>query len=339
MVRIFFSPQRHPGQEIVPLALACGIGEPAHIPLKFAKLCREGPALWQPSDAQNADIAVYTYKYTPSEEPHRFAHLAQDARLPCLFFDTADSPEVWRLPHGLLYRSALYSDRLTPIDRAMPAPCDDLLDYCGGQLPLRDKQPAPTIGFCGYLSPWWKEAARFLFGDPEKKLGHRVRRRALRALRRCPRIHTDFVANPNFFGGALLTDDPAALARIRRRFVDNLLGADYALCVRGGGNFSIRFYEALSAGRIPLLINTRCVLPLAGEIDWNRHCVIVEERDLARAGDLLADFHHALTPEAFRDLQQANRRLWVEYLEPFSFQQRIVDAAVMDKNRACAGLP
>lgn len=31
-----------------------------------------------------------------------------------------------------------------------------------------------------------------------------------------------------------------------------MTGSDYVLCTRGNGNYSIRFYEALCRGRIPV---------------------------------------------------------------------------------------
>jgi hypothetical protein len=134
---------------------------------------------------------------------------------------------------------------------------------------------------------------------------------------------------PNFYGGLRVAQgDPVFLRQARQRFAGNILGNDYTLCVRGAGNFSTRFYETLSAGRIPLMIDTRCVLPFADRIDWQRHCVIVAERDIDRAGEILAEFHAGLSPEAFRRLQVENRRLWEEWLEPFSFLRRVVDDAL-----------
>jgi hypothetical protein len=118
-----------------------------------------------------------------------------------------------------------------------------------------------------------------------------------------------------------------------------MLNTDYMLCIRGAGNFSIRFYEALSAGRIPLLINTRCALPFDDRIDWRRHCVIVEERDLSRAATILADFHASLSFEQFRKLQAENRRLWEEWLEPLSFLQHAVAEALENPKYRGAQLP
>jgi hypothetical protein len=232
----------------------------------------------------------------------------------------------------LVFRSALYADRLTPVDRVMPALCDDMLIYCGGRLSFREKAAKPSVGFCGYVSSWFKQAVRVLRGDREKATGHRLRRQAMSSLNRSGVVQTDFIPQPQYYGGAhAAKGDRAVVQKLREQFVRNMMDTDYTLCVRGAGNFSIRFYETLSAGRIPILINTRCVLPFADRIDWRKHCVVVEESELRRAGDAVASFHSRLSAAQFHDLQAENRRLWEEWLEPFSFLQRALADVLADR--------
>lgn len=110
---------------------------------------------------------------------------------------------------------------------------------------------------------------------------------------------------------------------VRAAFWSNIFNSDYTLCIRGGGNFSYRFYEVLAAGRIPLFVNTRCVLPFDNEIDWRRHCVWVEEQEMDRIGEIVREFHSRISREEFHALQMANRRLWETRLEPLSFYVRL----------------
>ena len=56
---------------------------------------------------------------------------------------------------------------------------------------------------------------------------------------------------------------------------NNMLSSPFTLCVRGNGNFSVRFYETLALGRIPVLFNTDCVLPLDQYINWSKHCIFL----------------------------------------------------------------
>ena len=106
----------------------------------------------------------------------------------------------------------------------------------------------------------------------------------------------------------------------RGEFVANLLDCDYALCVRGMGNFSYRFYEALCCGRIPVIVDTDGVLPFDEEIDWRAYAVWVRPEDIEHIGERIAEFHAAISPDdAFQALQRRCRRLWEERLSPPGF--------------------
>jgi len=328
MVRIFFSEPLPQLPHVVPLAQACGVGRSPNPEASLARLFAEAPALWQVSAIEDADLAAYSNHYDGRTEAMKFVRRAGEAGLKTLLFDNTDNHFVPRPPDesAVVWRTAIYADKMQPWERAMPAPCEDLWRGRGGRPVFRKKSQTPSIGFCGYISPLWKNLARMFRRDHEKVKGHVVRRRALNALKGSPRVRTDFVERPNYFGGALL--QPDAIRAIREQFVANMLDNDYTLCARGAGNFSIRFYETLAAARIPVLVNTRCVLPFADVIDWKRHCLIVEESEMRQLPERVAEFHEKLTSEGFRSMQEGNRALWEEWLEPFAFTRRAVERAL-----------
>ena len=70
--------------------------------------------------------------------------------------------------------------------------------------------------------------------------------------------------------------------------------------MRGGGNYSLRLYETLCLGRIPLFINTDCVLPFENNIDWKELCLWVDENDLDRIGEIVLDFHSSISKKSLR---------------------------------------
>ncbi len=75
---------------------------------------------------------------------------------------------------------------------------------------------------------------------------------------------TAFKKNPN-------------LEKFSSEFQESLSNSDYILCPRGFGNTSIRFYEALSAGRIPLLIRSGNELPkLNHGSKWDEHILEID---------------------------------------------------------------
>lgn len=99
-------------------------------------------------------------------------------------------------------------------------------------------------------------------------------------------------------------------------FFENIQNNIYTFCLRGNGNFSVRFYETLMMGRIPLLIDTDVRLPLADYIDWNKHCVIVSEKSIVKD---LVHFHESKTEEELKEIQENNRKLMLERLNRIDF--------------------
>jgi hypothetical protein len=148
-----------------------------------------------------------------------------------------------------------------------------------------------------------------------------IRTAALRALDHDPAVETNFLRRSQFLGGALPggTLDPKMMLRAREEYVRNMFESDYVLCARGAGNFSYRLYETLSCGRIPVFVDTDCVLPYDFLVDWRDYCVWIDHEEIDRAGERLADFHERLTEQEFADLQRSCRRLWEEYVRPVGF--------------------
>jgi hypothetical protein len=317
----------------VPLAEVCGpAGERASgvlYPRRFDDLFNQGPSLWESAPIERARLVVYSHDFRESERTRECAALAREAGLPCVFFDSSDTHAPCAPEHGTVYRSAIFRSRITPAERAMPPTCEDLLLYRDGRAQPRAKGARPVVGFCGYLVPGWKSAALRVRGERDKADGHDVRRRSVASLRGSPLVETSFLIRENYWGGAIRARQDAALvARVRDEFVGNMFGCDYVLCARGAGNFSLRFYETLSAGRIPLLIDTDCALPLSDRIDWKRHCVFVEWGRVREAPRIVADFHASMSDAQFADLQAANRDLWDKYLNPLSFLKLVVEEVV-----------
>jgi hypothetical protein len=239
--------------------------------------------------------------------------------------------------NSLLFGLSMYRSSRTPRDFALPGWTEDLLTkYRGGKLEVRRKRPRPTVGFCGYAPPLGtplgkamiKESVRWVLNRTgtiryvRAVPGYYARVQALRRLQRSPHVDTNFVVRPfqswpKDIGLAPLGMDVETESQLE--FLQNLLESDYVLCARGWGNFSFRLYEALACGRIPLFIDTDCVLPFDFSIDWKRFGVWVDQVDLRSVADRVAEFHASISGEEFEELQVACRRLWEEWLSPEAF--------------------
>ena len=230
----------------------------------------------------------------------------------------------------------------------MPALSMDVVrQEFGGSTDVRPWTPEPTVGFCGYApGAEHLRAPRALVRGVKRRIrvtagrlpdGIYARARALRALRKHPRVHLNAVIRDAFWAGAVVpgkANDYALMSSARSDFVTNLHRSDYILCARGGGNFSYRLYEAMSACRIPLFVDTDCVLPFDDVIDWRSLCCWVDESDVADAANAVAEFHAALGPEGFEHAQRECRRIWEDYLSPEGFFRHFGRAVLAKAPRA-----
>jgi len=216
---------------------------------------------------------------------------------------------------------------------------DPLPLYSNGQLILRQKQEPPVVGFYGYAGVVMLKMAYGVYASLKHNLLSQVdrapyeaipvlpatllRAKVLRVLSSDARLKTDFHINKRAFKRNDKRIDAETKAQGIAAFHRNVYASDYTLCVRGYGNWSIRFYETLACGRIPVFINTDCVLPREGKINWKDYCVWVEQREIAHAAERVWEFHARLTPEEFLKKQHACRRLWEQHLSRPGFMTHL----------------
>jgi Exostosin family len=246
-----------------------------------------------------------------------------------VFFMGDRSHEAIDLPNTIIFREGLYQSRRSARDFALPAFCEDLLTtYYGGELQFRPYRPQPTVGFCGLAKPnSLKNLAKFGVYqavmlasqghfDVSPHKGELLRVAALAKLRQHPAISTNFIIR----GESVFFGKPFQAAQdCRLEYVTNMLESDYILCCRGSGNYSYRLYETLCMGRIPVFINTDCVLPFDFVHEWRDYIVWVEESELEHLPEKILAFHQSLTPQTFSELQQACRSFWLNWLSPQGF--------------------
>ena len=312
---------------------------------RYDRYADRGSRFFEMTTLEKADVAVFPGAWehvlgdaAAAKRAEQFIEEARQARKATVIFFWSDSDEDITHDNTVVFRTSLYRTRRRGREFAMPALSEDFVaKYLGGQLPVRSKNPRAVIGFCGYTPPsiWspfalhqrlkcvLSQCKRFIrhWGRPPKpKVSCRTL--ALQALAASPKIDTNFVVRDHFLGGGLLPAgkvDFATMQVVRQEYVRNMIGSDYVLCARGGGNFSYRLYETLSCGRIPVFVDTDCVLPYQSEINWKDYCVWVDEKEVNRTGEKIAEFHESLSDQQFAELQRECRKLWEAYLSPEGF--------------------
>jgi len=259
-----------------------------------------GKNIFQLSSLEEADIAVYPS--SPTQNPRMFAQfqeITKPKKVIAFFNDDSDAQLNYR-ENVYVFRTSFYKSSQRPTEFALPAWSTD-----HGILPVRRWTPRPTVSFCGQTStPVY------------------AREDALRVLEKHPDIETRFVRRHQFWAGRFSTGQQTGFGKqVRNEFITNMAEGDYVFCARGGGNFSYRIYEALMGGRIPLLLNTDCVLPYDFQVDWGYLFPIIDIKDVARLGDRLLEFHNQfkLEPQKFEERQKLLRMLWEDYISPTGF--------------------
>ena len=202
--------------------------------------------------------------------------------------------------------------------------------FLDGKLKIKEKEEKPSIGFDGIATyPQLKLAMTIgknifqklkyeLFrtpfeGDPVLPLLLR-RKRILYQLQCTDNITANFTIRNSFAPGTI-----GGQGMARQEFINNILKNDYTFCYRGAANYSLRFYETLCLGRIPLFINTDCKLPFEDQIDWRDICIWIEESELNSIGDIILNFHNSMTTSQFIEKQAYCRELWLQYFSNEGF--------------------
>jgi hypothetical protein len=297
--------------------------------------------LFSLSSLNDADIVVLPVNWEIilslglTETAKAFIHQAKAAgKFTVSFFGGDCSHLTLPIETDIIFRQSLYDFNRQVNEFAFPAWNEDLLAAVNqGELLIRSKSAKPVVGFCGLANPAQlktrikhfalssKARAKERFSNvktiPPYSHGHILRAKAIDRLAKSSEIAPNFILRKQSFFSA--TTSPQDKAQSRLEFVQNMLESDYALCMRGSGNYSFRLYEALCCGRIPLIINTHCVLPCDFDIDWRQYGIWVDESDLPYLDQKVLDFHNSLSPSDFIDLQHRCRELWTTFIEPSGF--------------------
>jgi len=259
-----------------------------------------------------------------------FLEVAQRLGKPALCFVAGDLSHRLYLEGFTMLKGTQYRRFLSERDLIAPPFCEDL-GACG--IEVREKRGGkPVVGFCGWADfpslrtrlaaftrALWLDLRGTLTGQDLSvfKKGIHFRRLAVRAVQSSPRVEARIVVRSSFSGhrGTISLSPEVA----RKEYIQNLCESDFALAPKGDANYSVRFFEALSLARVPLLIDTECSLPLEGTIDYRSFILRVPHRDVDRVAEIAADFYAALSPEEFASMQRRAREAFERYLRYDSF--------------------
>ncbi len=302
------------------------------------------PQLLYEPDVAKADICVLTmlWNFYIKHSKENLADLeisqAEKNGKHIVIFGTRDYPAKIRNKNVVLFESAGLNSRNTVLYHSgLPFFINDYMDiYCQGTATFRHKRDVPSIGFCGQsnnsiIKQVWRASKNnyhkinYHLGiekwEPPPFETTSFRGRVLNAFDD-DRLETNFIVREKMRAG-----DPKIQSEQNRNklaFIKNILESDYTICMRGHGNYSIRFYETLSLGRIPIFIDTDCLLPFQDEIDYKSLFPWIDVKDLPYAAEILLEFHNNLSNDEFINLQEKCRNLWLEHMTKDGFYRDFI---------------
>lgn len=166
----------------------------------------------------------------------------------------------------------------------------------------------PSISFCGFY---------FSHIERKKDIDFFISNKA--------KISTNFILLNQFWGGK--PHDPDLV----KNFSTNMQQSPFNLCTRGNGNFSMRFYQTLSCGRIPVFTDTDIELPFSDVIDYNSFCIFDKDRS-----NLINKILNTCNTKNIISMQNQAYETYQNYFSleqyPIKFKQHIVDPYLLKIN-------
>lgn len=251
------------------------------------------------------------------------------AGIPLLVFNNADECYPIELPGAIVFRTSAFASQANHQVYGLPAWSADFARYYPNEeIRYIHYTQEPSISYCGYvdylkpldqLSTRLRREIAYWLGKRSRlqDQGLVLRGKAIRTLLKDRSIALNLIIRDGFWGGK------KSPMEARLEYALNMQGSPYALTVRGAGNFSYRLYEVMSSGRIPVFINTDCLLPFEKWIDWKNQMVWVEAEELHRLPEKIKAFHAAHNAESFLALQRKNRATYEEWLSPLGFARNM----------------
>lgn len=119
----------------------------------------------------------------------------------------------------------------------------------------------------------------------------------------------------------------------RKDFLECQKQSKILLCPQSiPGVFPYRFYEAMSAQRIPALFCTGYHLPFQKEIDWDKCTIRFTAEQAKNAGSLIKNFLNNTKEEKLLEMAKYGRKMWVKWLNRDK-QQELVAYALKQKGK------
>lgn len=116
----------------------------------------------------------------------------------------------------------------------------------------------------------------------------------------------------------------------RKEYIDNLVNCNFPLVIRWFWNFSFRLSEVISLWKIPLFIDTDCVLPFNDKIDYKKLFIWVPYYDIKNVYRYI-DNYVTNNKGRIEDIEETIRRNYEKYFTLSGFYINIIDILLWEE--------
>lgn len=99
------------------------------------------------------------------------------------------------------------------------------------------------------------------------------------------------------------------------KYIDNLSNSIFSICPRGTGISSVRLFESIAMGSIPIIIADGYKPPLSDLIDWNKFSIFVPENKVRKIKDILEN----IDKESISSMQKELNHVYSNFFNEKNF--------------------
>lgn len=157
-------------------------------------------------------------------------------------------------------------------------------------------------------------------------LSSNVRHNACESVQKTFGSRADLVTRKQFYG-YIERDEPERAKELKKAFKESMRVSRLSLCPGSIHSvFPYRFFEAMSAGRVPVLFCTDYVLPWRDEIPWDEITFRFEANDSANSGPICADILSKHPDDELLFMGERARGFWDRWLNRDKFPELMYEA-------------
>lgn len=254
------------------------------------------------------------------------SEIAKRVDKPFGVFSNSDFIVDLEVDNAYLFTPGSYRSKPYQIDLPATLPEDPYLKWFGPNWTPIPYTVKPSVGFCGQATTQPLKAIKdlYTFGSTKFKnwLGLTLsnpgpiflpafqRAILLKYFEKDSRFEADFILRNKYKGGA---KTKAQKSQVESDFYKNIHNNLFTVCLRGMGNYSVRFFQTLAMGRIPILIDTDCNITYQEYHQLDQLIPVVPYNKRNEVNEIVYEYFISKTPDELEVIQSKCRQIWMEY--------------------------